>query len=244
MTPPLSLGVLASAYVAPAGGGDPLADFSWVWRFEADSITGVSDGATVATWPDTSGYSRNATQSTPANRPTFDADAFGTTPGVMFTNGSDQRLVTSGLTAMSQPSTMYVVGSGAGAGDRVAVDGLTGYRHMLGSDSATPTTAEVYAGGSSGYATGMAMTSPGIWVIRFNTTSSSIWASGGAATALSLGTGQLTGLTLGNRYTSTKGYGGRLGAVLLANSSHTLPTINAVGTYLANKFGLTWTEAT
>ena len=59
----IPLGVLASGYVAPAGGGTFSADDYTgcaLW-LQADALTGYSDGDYVATWPDSSAAGNDAT---------------------------------------------------------------------------------------------------------------------------------------------------------------------------------------
>ena len=230
----IPLGVLASGYVAPAG-GDALSGFSWVWRFEADSITGVSDGAQIATWPDTSGNGRDATQATTANRPTFDADAFGTAPGVRINDTTD-RLATAALgAALTQPTTIWTVYNGTGT----PIDGIVSTaRHTVdkyGWESA------LWAG--SGYQFLATATMNGVFCFRFNTSASKVYIDGGTSINGSVGTHTLSGLSLGNSYASGSGTG-VLGAVLVINESQSVADMNAVGAYLATKFGYTWTEIT
>lgn len=54
-----------------------------VW-LKADAITGVANGAAVASWPDTTGNGFNATQNTSARRPTFITSAINGLPIVRF----------------------------------------------------------------------------------------------------------------------------------------------------------------
>jgi len=56
-----------------------------VARWEADGITGLNDGDSVATWPDQSGSARDATQLTTLLQPIFHTNIFGTAPAVQFT---------------------------------------------------------------------------------------------------------------------------------------------------------------
>ncbi len=74
-------------------------------RWEADAITGLSDGDPVATWPDTSGAGRNATQSSGTLKPLFKTNIFGTAPAVRFDGSNDVMT----FTPTSIPSwTMFI----------------------------------------------------------------------------------------------------------------------------------------
>src|SRR5574343_1369214 len=79
----------------PRGGG--AAPFSpsdvpglFQWLVAAD-ITGLNDGDAVATWEDSSGNNRDASQATGANRPTYKTNIVNSLPVVRF-DGSDDYL--------------------------------------------------------------------------------------------------------------------------------------------------------
>jgi len=59
---------------------------------KADAITGLNDGDPVATWSDSSGNGRDATQSTPANRPTYKVNIVNGRPVVRFAAANSQSL--------------------------------------------------------------------------------------------------------------------------------------------------------
>lgn len=237
----IPLGILASAVV---GSADPLAPFPWQWRFESDSITGVSDGGTVATWPDTSGNGRDATQVTESWKPTFDVDAFGAQPGVLYGSNTDQRLVTAAITGLAQPTTIFVVAT-ARPGSEAAnlFDGIaTDARHTAWASDAS----YGYAG-----ATGNLNASPtwlaaaGIFVFRYNGASSRVWRNDGVASpVVDFGGDTLTGLTIGNRFSSNDSAGRAIGAILAVNASLSTADMNTVGAYLADKYGYSWTDIT
>lgn len=225
----------------PSGATSDLTEFSWVWRFEADSITGVSDGGTIATWADTSGNSRNAAQSNAGLRPLFDVDAFngGTVPGVYFT-GPDKSLQTAAITALTQPTTIWVVSSGLPAANRILVDGITSTnRHLL--YRSTTGASRMFAG-SDVTLTNVAYATAGIVAAKFDGASSQIWLNGSATDALSVGNQTLTGLSIGNAYAAGFTAQQTYGAVLVTNAAQSAADMNTVGNYLADKFGYTWTD--
>lgn len=56
---------------------------------KADAITGLSDGAAVSSWSDSSGNGHNVSQSTPANQPTYHAGAINGKPAIKFDASSE-----------------------------------------------------------------------------------------------------------------------------------------------------------
>ena len=60
--------------------------------YKADAISGVTNGAALGTWNDSSGNSVNATQSTAANQPTYVTNAINGKPTVRFNAASSQQL--------------------------------------------------------------------------------------------------------------------------------------------------------
>lgn len=59
--------------------------FTTAWRFDADAITGVTNGDPLSTWPDLGGGSHNLTAAG-ADRPLYEATAFNGFPAVRFSN--------------------------------------------------------------------------------------------------------------------------------------------------------------
>lgn len=107
-------------------------------HLKADAITGLADGAAVATWEDQSGEGNDATQGTAGERPTYQTNELNGKPVVRF-DASDDGMLTS-LTLVG-PYTIILVERGrAGAGLRTIssatanalisatrVDGLNAY---------------------------------------------------------------------------------------------------------------------
>ena len=58
-------------------------------QWESDAITGLNDGDAVASWPDGSGNSRTATQSSATLKPLFKTNIFGSKPSVRFDGSND-----------------------------------------------------------------------------------------------------------------------------------------------------------
>ncbi len=68
--------------IATSGGGPPAANLQ-LW-LKADAITGLNDGDRVTTWIDSSGNSRDATQSVAADKPTYKTNILNGKPVVRF----------------------------------------------------------------------------------------------------------------------------------------------------------------
>jgi len=234
-------GILASSHVSSAS--NPLDDYSWAWRFESDSIVGLADADAVATWPDTSGNGRDATQTTPADRPTYRTGIYNGKPAVRFVDASEDRLVTGSITALPQPNTVFLVGSAQSTnGLKVLFDGINiNNRHYL-DVGANGTDTQVFAG--QGFNADTDIATAGIRCIRFDGTSSRLWNGGGASFAGNSGSHSVTGLTIGNRVTLPRGCGGDIAVLCLAPGAMALADINIIGDYLATTYGLTWSTAT
>ncbi len=74
---------------------------------DASNITGVSDGATVATYPDGSGNGRNATQPTASAQPLYRSTGAGSRPFIDFNTTTSWMSGT--LPALAQPMTIFMV---------------------------------------------------------------------------------------------------------------------------------------
>lgn len=80
-----------------------------VARYRADQVTGVADGAAVASWPDASGYAYTASQATAGNRPTYvAASLLGGQPAVRFTRANITFLA-SGAPSSAQTQTVVAI---------------------------------------------------------------------------------------------------------------------------------------
>src|SRR4051812_40492914 len=94
--------------VGNPGAFDPLSLSPHVW-FKADSESYANNDA-VGTVTDRSGNSRNATQATAAQKPTFKTGIQNGLPVYRF-DGVDDNMATAAWTALSQPTTIFFVAS-------------------------------------------------------------------------------------------------------------------------------------
>ncbi len=60
---------------------------------DATALSGLSDGDPVATWPDKSGHGNNATQATPANRPSLETLSFNGRKSVYFDSANSEYML-------------------------------------------------------------------------------------------------------------------------------------------------------
>lgn len=76
--------------------------------FKADAITGLSDGNLVTTWADSSGNSRDATQSTATNQPSYQTNEINGLPVVRF-DGVDNFFTLPTMAALTAAEYFIVV---------------------------------------------------------------------------------------------------------------------------------------
>ncbi len=101
----VSNGVLHQSGVIPTGALPVSGASLWL---RADGLTGLADGAAVATWTDESGMTNHATQATAANRPTYRAGVQNGLPVVRF-DGTDDRLAYNGAVLVNTDYTIFIV---------------------------------------------------------------------------------------------------------------------------------------
>lgn len=76
---------------------------------DAEAITGLSDGAAVATWPDSSGNGRNVTQATGSLQPLWKQSIANGRPAVRFDGVDDVLAAASATIVSAAPLTSFVV---------------------------------------------------------------------------------------------------------------------------------------
>lgn len=211
--------------------------------FDADKISGVSDGGDVATWNDSSFNGRALTEAT--NRPTYHLNQYNGKPCVRF-NGTSDILSSASFTTVAQPATQFLVA-------KVITADLTlntthyltncggAQQSILVVDSLTNETFRISAGASI---TGPAKdTNLHVFVGLFNGASSNIRVDGGAGTGGNASTGGMSQFFLGARTGAAEFTNCDICEFIPYSGSLALADINKLGTYLAAKWGTTWTTA-
>lgn len=79
--------------------------YQWL---KADAITGLNNGDAIATWEDSSGNNRDATQATGANQPTYQTNVVNSLPVVRF-DGSDDYLLLGDFSALTEGEVFIVI---------------------------------------------------------------------------------------------------------------------------------------
>jgi hypothetical protein len=229
----MSMPVLRSPYPdAGAPSGPPLTDLvAW---YKADALS-LSDGALVATWPDSSGAGADLTQATSGSRPIYHTARLNSLPGVTF-DGSDDFM---GATfTLVLPEFVVIVGrwvvyadyktmcDGAGStGNRMRVialsPGVSTYSAGFGPNPAMSNSTSVHLieAGFTGSAQTLALDSGST-------------ASGPAAGA------DGNGITLGARAEGTEAGSVEIFEALVYRAVQTGAALTALRTYLTTKWGL------
>lgn len=208
----------------------------------------ASDGDAIAGVEDLSGAGNHLLQSTGGSRPAYKTSILNSLDAALFDGGDSLQISTS--PDYTQPNTVVLVAKhGDGADGKHFFDGSGSGRQLIGTFSGHWI---IYAGGSiiSGSAT--PDTNNNVFVAQFNGASSKLWVNGGSADAAGnagshhLGAGVAGGMHLGSDETGSANLpnGSYLYAVFVYNAALSLSDINALGSYINGRWGLTWTTAT
>lgn len=93
---------------------------------KADAITGVANGAALATWPDSSGNGRNATQGTAANRPIYNTNQINGLPAVSF-DATNDGMVTTWVVSSGSLTLLVLLRATLTSGNHRAVQGTANW---------------------------------------------------------------------------------------------------------------------
>ena len=203
-----------------------------------------SSGVIVSQWNDKSGNASHMTQGTVGNQPARDS-TINSLSAVNFPSGKKMATSDPGSTT-SQPVTVFAI-----ATTTISV----GSQNLLSTGYATTTGATVGASGSASLiyagsnATAGTLATSTAYALQWtvNGASSEIRVDGGAdLTAANPGSGGYRGYALGSYQSSGSGdwWAGLIAEVLVYTGALSLANINAVGSYLGTRWGVTWTTAT
>jgi len=237
------LGLTASS--AFAGSWTPAERVTDLW-LDADDASTIT-GATVSTWQDKSGNSRDATQGTAANQPTDTAAGMNGKHVLTFDGSTDYMNFGTGLdflagvshsafivTKMTGSADIYGAANGSAGSSslHVGFSSLTNYRmNYWGNDFGTATTANFHSGEGN--------------VVNY------VWIPGGTKQILANGSvegtsgathaGTITAMSGGGRISNVVGhgyYGGYIAEIIMITGAVTLEERETIEGYLAHKWGL------
>lgn len=220
------------------------------FQFDAQAITGVTDGATISTWDDTSGSNRDATQATASLRPVYRASGAEGYPVVDFSNRGAY-MQTAAVTAINQPLTVFAVVSEFSIRRHplYICDGLDS-SHRMGISAFTTTSVAVLAGSSitlSNAADHPYRYPLCLFTAQMNGASSYLDRNGGALiVAGNAGSHSTTGVTLGQPYTldAPSENGIAIGELRVYSGTMSSAAVAQVERELVRKWGLPYTTQT
>lgn len=211
---------------------------------KADSLS-LNDGDSVTTWEDSGANNHDLAQATAANKPTLKKTAANGRPALLF-DGTNDYLTTSFSTA-SQPITVFIVRkriSGAtGATDQYLLDGISASHRLA--------IAYVNATGLSSIAGSAVLSSIASlgndWDVlqaTFNTTTSSFFVNDILHATGTVGTGDLTGYTIGASYVPNSYFNGYVAEILVFDGAVTAANAWTIRRYLQAKYKVNYFDPT
>lgn len=210
--------------------------------FDASQITGVADGATLATWPDSSGNGNNATQTTGGDQPTYynttAAKLVNGLPAVWWATSTDYMTTAAFATALTVGTVFAVASIDNGGANTYVYDGITGgNRWALG--YGFPGLGVAQGGGTVIQTSFTQGTTVHQYTAGYAASSSSFFNLDGASVGTgNIGTDTLTGITLGAYFgLMDYNYNGVMCEFLWYNSVLSSTNINKVQAYLKSKWG-------
>lgn len=201
----------------------------------------ATDGKAVFALPDLSGNGRDAIQTTPANQPIYrSSNSVASLPNgkpVLQFDGVNDTLATALFgTPLSQPSTIFVVGSATtSSGNHFFVDGITS-RNTIHFDGAAADKLALFAG----TVLGSTVTQPlatSVMTAQYSGASSQLWVNGVSVLTGNPGAQALDGVTLGAGAGGTSNFlAGQIAEVVIYNRVLTATERLQVEKYLYDKY--------
>jgi hypothetical protein len=247
-TPTITNTPLPTATLTATPSNWPAAFSGLALWLDAKQITGVANGAALATWNDLSGAGHNATQTTLANRPTYQSTAMNGQPGIRFDGSNDYLAIAGSVVTGAQARTVFVVGQPTVGGNKGFVDlgngSATGRAFMLSAEYGVRA-----ASGNALFNQAATVGVPALYVVQLNgttTTSLSAWVNGtalGIASAVSAtidttGSGAV-GAYAANPAASTN-FAGDIAEVVVYNRVLSTSERQSLEQFLAGKYGVSW----
>lgn len=220
-----------------------------LYQEPAGTTPADTDGDPVGLWEDQAASGDDVSQATAASKPTWKDAILNGLPVLRF-DGTDDLLrgafTTGGAT--NQPLTILIVA----ALDAASVDDGNGKVLIDGDDStnrashyksvASPDPWTIYHGAL--IVGGAASSDWLIWTSRMDGANSRVWHNGISAIAGNAGAAAPDGLTIGSRQDDVNPWDGDVAEIILYDADLSDADKNTVGQYLADRFGLSYTDIT
>lgn len=228
-----SIGGVLGMGAGAAAGGLPVAG-AMLW-LDASQITGLSDGAAIATWPDMSGNGHDFTQSTSAMRPTYKAGILNGQPVARFDGGDILNNTSIGTKA--QPITIFGVAK-TGASNIVADVLILSSSGSLTMQISGTNNFELYAGASLKTAATAATSTWYVWTALYSGGSSAQWINGASAASGNAGSTGLSGTTSISRALSGSYWQSDVAEIIIYHGALGTTDRQALESYLGAKYGI------
>lgn len=224
-----------------------------LWLDAADTSTITQVAGAVSQWNDKSGNGNNVTQPTGANKPVTGTTTINGVNGIAFDGTASFMLLPNGLYTIPNGNNTVLIARtatfapSAGASKRLlnAQDGGSN-RYFLGSSNPSGTSFFNYTNGVNGTAVTGAnfSSSPAIEAFVRSGVNETAYINGTGGQTNALATSfTATQFNLGCQTTSANNpFQGPVGEILLYNAALTAAQLDAAGSYLAAKWGISWTN--
>lgn len=209
---------------------------------------GLANGALINSWTDRSGNAFHMTPQVNDRRPTYQTNVKNGLAVVRFDATNDALVTTMPVTTARDNFTMWAVQRSTGSNVSSCIinngTGGNGWGLMARTNFGAFNKGILFGGITYAQTSIAHNTNWTIWCMRRSAGSTSVWLNGGSAVLSGFATTPATPGT----YTNVGWHGGGamaqdIGECVVYENANTLTQINQMGTYFANKWGLTWTTA-
>lgn len=234
---------------SPGSGLSPITDptdlAGCIGWFDAGQIAGATNGGSLASWPDMSGNSNDATQATSGKKPKWwsSGPPAGVNPNGLPVVYFGQAGATTYLDtpSLSDPAecTIFLLAQLTGGGDGNAfIDKAAGGTGRVVCYTATATQLELYAGTSLDGTIANAPMTPSVLAFVSNGGSSLVRLNGATIASGNAGTNSLGSARIGAANSGSVGIAGSLAEVIIYSRALNATDYGQVEAYLNTKYGL------
>lgn len=227
---------LAASGISHIAGFSPSQFTGLVGWFDATQITGISSGASLSTWTDSSGTGNHLSMVSAARQPVYVQNAQNGLPAVRFWSGAASSLLTSSFT-LAQPTTVFMTFSMTStiAAQQDLCDGNAGATMLLFTPSVLPSHFEAFAGNAVDSLQTISRTSWYVGGAAFSASSSSIYIASSSSFG-NVSASTPAGFILGGRVNFTNSLVGDIGEAALYNRVLTVTELSQLTGYLISKW--------